>query len=81
MAGARRSVWTPHHHVSVDHGLCLIERNIAAHPNHFVPTIDGDLFVHFALRIEPPQRCSIQRSYRGEMCTRNVILLRKLQQS
>ena len=80
MAGARCSVWIPHHHVRMDHGLTLKERDIAAHPNHFVLTDDGNLLVHFALGIEPPQGCSIQCSDSGEMSTRNLILLSKIQQ-
>ena len=64
----------------MDYGLSLIERDIAAHPNHFVLTDDGNLLVHFALGIEPSQRRSIQCSDSGEMSTRNVILVRKLQQ-
>src|SRR5439155_21629960 len=81
MAGACCSVWCPHHHVRMDQGLCLIERDVTAHPNHFVLTLDGNFLVHFSLRIEPPQRCSIDRANSGEMRTRNVILLCKLQQS
>ncbi len=33
------------------------------------------------IKVEPSQRCSIQRSNSGEMCTRNLMLFRKLQQS
>src|SRR6266849_6980991 len=65
----------------MDYRLSLIERDVTAHPNHFVLTVDRNLLVHFALRIEPSQRCSIHRSDSGEMRTSNVILLRKLQQS
>ncbi len=81
MAGLRCSVWIPHHHVGMDYGLSLIERDITTHPNHFVLTIDGNLLVHFAPGIKPSQRRSTQRSNGGEMRTRNVILLRKRQQS
>ena len=49
----------PHYRVSMDYGLSLIERDIAAHPDQFVLTSDGNLLVHFALGIEPSQRCSI----------------------
>jgi hypothetical protein len=33
------------------------------------------------IKVEPSQRRSIERSNSGEMCARNVILFRKLQQS
>src|SRR5258705_8326944 len=65
----------------MDYRLFLIERDVSAHPNYFVLTLDGDLLVHFTLTIKPPQRCSIDRSNGSEMGTGNVILLRKLQQS
>src|SRR6478609_10214584 len=65
----------------MDDGLSLIERDIAAHADHFVLTVDRNLLVHFALRIKPSQCSSIQRSNGGEMGAGNVILLRKLQQS
>src|SRR5580704_18482190 len=81
MAAVRCSVWSRHHHVRMDNGLSLIEGDVAAHTNRFLLTADGNLLVHFALRIEPPQRGSVQRSNSGEMCARNVILLRKLRQS
>src|ERR1019366_9381696 len=81
VASARCSVRTAHHHVRMDYGLSLIERDITTHPNHFVLTDDGNLLVHFALRVEPSHRCSIQCSDSGEMSTRYLILLRKLQQS
>src|SRR5271169_6204661 len=81
MTASRCSVWPPNQHVSMDDRLSLIECDIAAHPNHFVLTDDGNLLVHFALRIEPPQRCSTQCPDCGEMSTRNLILFRKLQQS
>jgi hypothetical protein len=48
---------------------------------HFVLSVDRNLFVHSPLGIEPPQCRSIQCSDSSEMCARNVILLRKLQQS
>src|SRR6267143_952424 len=63
------------------YGLSLIEGDVAAHPNRFVLTVDRNVLVHFALRIKPTQRCSIDRSNGGEMGTGNVVLLRKLQQS
>src|SRR5437879_8459941 len=63
------------------YGLSLIERDVAAHPNHFVLTVDRNLLVHFALRIKPSQRSAIQRSDSGEMRTDDVIVLRELQQS
>src|SRR5580700_403662 len=81
MTALRCSVWTSHQHVSMDYRLSLIERDVAAHPHHFVLTIDGNLLVHFALGIEPAQRCSIQCSNSGEVRTRNMILLSKLQES
>src|ERR1700685_3114893 len=81
MAGTSCSVWTPHHHVRMNYGLSLIESDIAAHRDHFVLTVDGNLLVHLALGIEPSQRRSIQRSDSGEMSARNVVFLRKLQQS
>src|ERR1035437_3124296 len=81
MASAGCSIRVSNYHVRMDYGLALIERDITAHPNHFVLTVEGNLLVHFALGIEPPQRCSIQCSDTGEMSTRNLILLRKLQQS
>src|SRR5208337_4582141 len=65
----------------MDYGLSLIERDVADHRNHFDLTVDGNLLVHFALWIKPRQGCPIQRSNSGEMRTRNVILLRKVQQS
>src|SRR6202162_2186933 len=79
VAGARCSVWAPHYYMRMDYGLSLIECDIAAHPNHFVLAVDENLLVHFALGIKPSQRRTIQRSNRGEMRTRNVILVRKLQ--
>src|ERR1700739_1687513 len=81
MTAVYGAVWTSHNHVSMDYGLSLIERDVAAHPNHFMLTFDGNLLVHFALGIEPRHGRSIDCSYRGEMRTRNVILLSKLQQS
>jgi hypothetical protein len=65
----------------MDYGLPLIECDIAAHPDHFVLTVDRNLPVHFALGIEPSQRRSVQCPYSREMRTRNVILVSKLQQS
>src|SRR5258705_9876489 len=65
----------------MDYRLSFIERDVAAHPNHFDLTFDGNPLVHFALGIKPSQRCTTQRSNRGEMRTRDVILLRKFQQS
>src|SRR6266480_5100817 len=65
----------------MDDRFSLIESDVTAHPNHFVLTVDRNFLVHFALRIKPTQRCSIDRSNGGEMGTGNVILLRKLQQS
>jgi hypothetical protein len=44
MAGARCSVWAAHHHVDMNDGLSLIERDIAACPNHFMLTVDQNLF-------------------------------------
>src|SRR5713226_5822932 len=81
MAAARGPVWISHHHVRMDYRLSLIECNVTAHPDHFALTLDGNLLVHFPLGIEPRQRCSIHGSNRGKVCTRNVILLRKLLQS
>ena len=78
MAGARCSVWTPHHHVRMDYGLSLIERDIAAHPNNFVLAIDRDLLVHFALGIEPAKCSSTYCSDSGEMSARQLILFRKV---
>src|SRR6266446_4264625 len=65
----------------MDYGLSLVERDVTAHPNHFVLTLDGNLLVHFALRIKPSKRCPIHCSNGSEMSAGNVILLRKLQQS
>ena len=81
MSTVRRSVWTPQHHVRMDYGFSTIERDISAHPNQFVLAVHGNLLVHFSLWIKPSERCSIYRSNSGEMRTRNVILVRKLQQS
>src|SRR5579862_765539 len=81
MPALRCSDWIPYHHVGMDYGLSFIERDVAAHSNHFVLTLDGNLLVHFALGIEPAQRGSIECSNRSEMCTRNVIFLSKFQQS
>ena len=80
MACARCSVGPSHHHVSVDHGSSLVERDVATHPDQFVLTIDGNLLVHFALRIEPAHRCVVQGPDSGEMRAGHVILLRKLLQ-
>src|SRR3984885_3395296 len=80
MAGTRGSVWAPYHHVRVDNGSPLIERDVATHPDQFVLTIDSNLFVHFALGIEPAHRCVIQCSDRGEMRAGDVIFLSKLLQ-
>ena len=76
MAGARCSVWASHDHVRMDHRFSLIERDIATHPNHLVLTMDGNLLVHFALGMEGFQGRSTQRSNRGEMRARNLILFR-----
>src|SRR5437660_548569 len=65
----------------MDYGLSLIERDVTAHSNHFMLTVDRNFLVHFALRIKRTQRCSIDRSNGGKMGTGNVILLRKLEQS
>src|SRR5258705_3462107 len=81
VAGSRRSVWIPHHHVRMDYRLSLKKCYVTAHPDHFVLTVDGNLLVHFALGIEPSQRRSVQRSNSSEMRTRYVVLVRKLQQS
>ena len=78
---AVRPVGCPYHHMRMDYGLSLIERDVTTHPNHFVLTMDGNFLVHFALGIKPSQRRSTQRSNSGEMRTRYVILLCKLQQS
>jgi hypothetical protein len=78
MASACRSLWAAYHHMRMDYGLSLIERDITDHPNHFVLTIDGNLLIHFASGIEPPQRCSIHSTDSGEMSTRNLIVLGKL---
>src|SRR5580700_2467002 len=81
MTALRCSVRTSHYHVSVNYGLSLIERDIAAHPNHFVLTLDGNLLVHFALGIEPRHCCSVDCPNSGEMRACNVVLLGKLHQS
>src|ERR1700722_12080876 len=78
MATACCSIGVSNYHVRMDHGLSLIERDIAAHPNHFVLAVDGNLLVHLALGIEPSQRSSIKCSNSGEMSARNLIFLRKL---
>src|SRR5580704_18928366 len=80
MAGTRGSVWAPHHHVCVDDGSPLIERDVATHPDQFVLTVDGNLLVHFALGIEPAHRCVIQRSNSSEMRAGDAIFLSKLLQ-
>src|SRR5260370_38862067 len=76
MAASRGSVLTPHHHMSMNYRLPLIERDVTTHSDHFMLTLDGDLLVHFALEIKPPQRSGAHSSDDGEGCTRNVILLR-----
>src|ERR1700751_2792348 len=81
MTAVYGAVWTSHNHVSMDYGLSLIERDVAAHPNHFMLTFDGNLLVHFALGIEPRHCSSIYCSNSGEMRARNVILLSKPQLS
>ena len=81
MTALRRPIWIPDEHVRMDYRLSLVERDIPAHPYHFVLTGDGNLFVHFALGIEPRHCCSIHRSNRGEMRARHVILLGELQQA
>ena len=75
----RCSVRAPHYHVRMDYRLSLIERDIAAHSDHFVLALDGNLLVHLALGVEPSDRRPIECSNSGEMGARNVILLRKLQ--
>src|ERR1700704_375755 len=59
----------------MDDGLSLIKRNVTAHPNHFVLSKDGDLFIHFELGIKPRQCGSVHCPNSGEMRTSNVILL------
>src|SRR4029077_11343464 len=81
MAAARGSVRIPHHHMRMDYRLSLIERDVTAHADHFMLTLDGNLLVHFALGIKPRQRCTVHSSNGGEVCTRNVILLSKFLQS
>ena len=78
MAAPSRSLRTAYHHVRMDCRPSLIERDITDHRKHFVLTVDGNLFIHFALGIEPPQRRSIESPDSGEMSTRNVILLGEL---
>src|SRR5580692_1802486 len=80
MPGTCCSVWTTHHHVRMNYRSPLIERDIAAHANQLVLTTDRNLFVHFALRVEPAHRCVIQRSDSDEMRVRDVILLSRLLQ-
>src|SRR5580700_3330436 len=80
MTAVRRSIWPSHHHVGVYDGPSLIQRDIATHPDHFVLTSDGNLLVHFALRIKPSQGRATQCSDSGEMRARDVILLSKLLQ-
>src|SRR5207302_11411378 len=80
MASARCSIGCSYYHVGMHYRLSLIESDVTAHPNHFVLTLNGNLLVHFTLRIKPTQRCSIHRSNGGEMRAGNVILLRKLEQ-
>src|SRR5437899_1532325 len=63
------------------YGLSLIKGDVADHRNHFDMPFDGDLLVRLALGIKPCQCRSTQRSDSGEMRTRYVILLRKIQQS
>lgn len=58
----------------------MIERDIAGHADHFVLTFYRNRFIHFTLRIEPPQHCSIQGSDSGDVRTHNLILVRELQQ-
>jgi hypothetical protein len=58
----------------MDYGLSLIERDIAAHPDHLVLTADRNLFVHFALGIKPTQRRSVQCFDSREMRTRKNVL-------
>jgi len=81
MAAASGSIWKSHHHVGMNYWLSLIECDVTAHPDHFVLTLDGNLLVHFPLRIKPRKRSSIHSSNGGEVCTHNVILLGKLLQS
>jgi hypothetical protein len=54
--------------------LSTIERDITAHPDHFVLTVDENLLVHVSLGIEKSQPCSTQGSDSGEMGTGNLIL-------
>src|SRR5438093_9292627 len=65
----------------MDYRLSLIERDVTAHSNHFVLTVDRNFLVRFAVRIKPSQRCPIYRANGGEMRAGNVILLRKLEHS
>src|SRR5262249_49326378 len=81
MAAARGSVWIPYDHVRMYYRLPLIERDVTAHPDHFMLTLNGNLLVHFSLAIEPRQRCTVHSSDSDEMCARNVILLREFLQS
>src|SRR5271166_2967088 len=80
MAALYCSVWIPHHHVRMHYRLSLIECDVTAHPDNFVLTDDGNLLVHLALGTKPRQRCSAHGSNGREMRTRDVILLRELQQ-
>jgi hypothetical protein len=80
MTALHCSVCVPNHHMRVNYGLSLIERDVAAHPNDLALTFNGNLFVHFALGIEPPQCCSIHRTSSGEVRTCNVVLFRELLQ-
>src|SRR3984957_20904923 len=81
MAALRCSVWAADQHVCMNYGFPLIERDVAAHPNHFVLTVDGNFLVHFALGIEPAYSGGVHRSDTGEVRACNVVLLRKLQES
>src|ERR1700683_122754 len=65
----------------MDHGLSLIERDVADHRGDFNPTIDRDLLEHFALGIVPSQSRAAKPAYGREMRARHAILLRKDQQA
>src|SRR5216683_888592 len=81
VAAARCSICTRQHHVRVDDRFSLKERDVADHRNHFELTGNGNLLVHLAPGIKPPDCRSIHRSNSGEMRTGNVILLCKVLQS
>ena len=74
MASKGCPVWISYNHVRVDCGLPSIERNVAAHSNNLVLSIDGNFLVHFALGTKVAQCRPVYCADWSKVCARNVIL-------